>query len=347
MVKSVIFEKKNVLVAGGAGFIGSHLCDELIKTAKVICVDNFITGSEDNIHHLLQNSDFKFIRHDLVEPLDLEAAPELAPFKVAFQGVQEIYNLACPTSPKEYNRYPIETLLANSHGTKNLLDLAVKYQSRFLQMSSSAVYGEPHESTPFPEEYWGYIDPIGPRSAYNEGKRFAESLVVNYRKVHKIPAKIVRIFNTYGPRMKHTDGRLIPDLIAAALRGESLVIYGTEGDISTFCYITDLIEGVLRLMASEEAGPVNLGSAEERRVVDVAGLILNLTGSPSKVTFEPRLPYTAKQGTPNLEKARDALGWFPVVPLEEGLTRTIEYLQGASAIKLEELPIAKSRGRRT
>jgi UDP-glucuronate decarboxylase len=330
-------------VAGGAGFIGSHLCDELVKSSKVICVDNFITGSEENVHHLLQNPDFKFIRHDLAEPFDLDGMPELQQFKVAFQGVQEIYNLACPTSPKDYNRYPIETLLANSHGTKNLLDLAVKHKARFLQLSSSAVYGEPHEATPFPEEYWGYIDPIGPRSAYNEGKRFAESLVVNYRKTHRIPAKIARVFNTYGPRMRHTDGRLIPDIIAAALRGEPLVLYGADSDISTFCYISDLIEGLMRLMASEEHGPVNLGSAEERKVLEVAKMVLELTGSPSKVTFEPRLPYTAKQGTPNLEKARDTLGWFPVVPLEEGLTRTIEYLQGASAIKLEELPIVQPR----
>lgn len=341
MAKPVIFEKKNVVIAGGAGFIGSHLCDELVRTAKVICVDSFITGAEDNIHHLVQNPDFKFIRHDLTEPLDLESLPELAPFKVPFQGVQEIYNLACPTSPKDYNRYPIETLLANSHGTKNLLDVAVRYNSKFLQLSSSAIYGEPHESTPFPEEYWGYIDPIGPRSAYNEGKRFAESLVTNYRKVHRIPAKIARVFNTYGPRMKHTDGRLVPDMIAAALRGEPLVVYGSESDISTFCYITDMVEGLLRLMTSEEHGPVNLGSSEEYRVADAAKMILELTGSPSTITFEPRLPYTAKQGTPNLEKARDSLGWFPVVPLKEGLARTIEYLQGASAIKLEELAIAK------
>jgi nucleoside-diphosphate-sugar epimerase len=343
MVKGVIFEKKNVLVAGGAGFIGSHLCDELLKSAKVICVDNFITGTEDNIHQLTQNPDFKFVRHDISELLDLESMADLAPFKVAFQGVQEIYNLACPTSPKDYNRYPIETLLANSHGTKNLLDLAVKYSGKFLQLSTSAIYGEPQESTPLPEEYWGYIDPIGPRSAYNEGKRFAESLTVNYRKVHGIDAKIARVFNTYGPRMKHTDGRLVPDIISAALRGEPLVMYGAEGDPVTLCYISDMVEGLLRLMASNEPGPVNLGSNEEHRVVDVAKVVLELTGSPSKVRFEPRLPYTSKQGTPNLEKARDALGWFPVVPLREGLSRTVEYLQGASAIRLEELSITKSR----
>ncbi|MBI4089778.1 MAG: GDP-mannose 4,6-dehydratase [Candidatus Kerfeldbacteria bacterium] len=332
-----IFERKNILVTGGAGFVGSHLCDELIKHHKVICVDSFITGAEENINHLLKHPDFEFIRHDLSMPLDLAVLPELRPFKVAFQGVQEVYNLACPTSPKDYNAAPIETLLANSFGTKHALDIAVKYQAKFLHVSTSAIYGEPLEDTPFPENYWGYVDPIGPRSAYNEGKRFAESLVVNYRKRSHLDAKIVRMFNTFGPRMRLTDGRMIPDFVKSAMANQPLVIYGTPDDRSTYCYISDMVEGLLRLMQSSEVGPVNLGNPETHRVVEVAEAIIKLTNSRSTVRYEPHLPYTARQGVPNIRLAKEKLGWFPVVPLADGLQRTVDYMRGSRALTLESI----------
>ncbi|MBI3115638.1 MAG: GDP-mannose 4,6-dehydratase [Candidatus Kerfeldbacteria bacterium] len=337
MKRKPIFERKNVLVTGGAGFIGSHLCDELVKTAKVICIDNFLTGSEENINHLLKHPDFEFLNHDLSEPINLEDLPELKPFQIAFQGVQEIYHLACPTSPKEYNRYPIETLLANAHGTRNVLEIARKYESKLVHTSTSAIYGEPLENAAYPETYWGYIDPIGPRSCYNEGKRFAESLVVNYRQKFKLDLKIARIFNTFGPRMKLTDGRMIPDFVYNAMKGKDVVIYGEEGDTSTFCYISDMIEALLRLMKSHEQGPVNLGNPEVYPIGDVAQKVVEFVGTPAKLTYEPRLPFTARQGVPDISLAKEKLGWFPVVPLEEGLKRTIDYMKGMPAVTLDAL----------
>ncbi|MBI4093013.1 MAG: GDP-mannose 4,6-dehydratase [Candidatus Kerfeldbacteria bacterium] len=337
MKEKPIFERKNILVTGGAGFVGSHLCDELIKHHKVICFDNFITGAEENINHLLKHPDFEFVRHDMSEPIELETLPELRPFKVAFQGIQEIYNLACPTSPKDYRTYPTETLLANAFGTKYALDLAVKYGAKILHVSTSAIYGEPLESTPFPENYWGYIDPIGPRSAYNEGKRFSESLVINYRKKYHIDAKIVRMFNTFGPRMRLTDGRMIPDFVNNSLANDPLVIYGAEDDRSTYCYITDMIEGLLRMMKSNESGPTNLGNPQTHRITDVAQLVIKLTNSRSAIRYEPHLPYTVRQGIPNIQLAKEKLGWFPVVPLEDGLLRTIDYLRGSKTLSLESL----------
>jgi UDP-glucuronate decarboxylase len=334
-----IFERKNVLITGGAGFIGSHLCDRLVKDHKVICVDNFITGSEENINHLLKDPNFEFIRHDMVEPLELEKLPELKAFKVEFQGVQEVFNLACPTSPKDYNKYPIETLLANAYGTKNALDIAQKYQAKFLHLSTSSVYGEPREDVSFPENYWGYINPIGPRSCYNEGKRFAESLVMNYRNKYKFDAKIVRVFNTYGPRMKLTDGRMIPDFINQALNNQPIVIYGSKEDKGAFCYISDFIEGLVRMMKSKEFGPINLGQTKTYTYFEVAEKVINLTGSQSKIKYEAPLPYTAKQGIPNIQQAKEKLGWFPIVDLDEGLKRTTDYMKGSKVVGIEYIKI--------
>lgn len=330
-----IFDKKNVLVAGGTGFLGSHLCDELVKTAKVICVDNFSTSSIENINHLLQNPDFKFIKHDLTETLDLEKFPELHPFKVAFQGVQEIYNFACPTSPKEYTRVPIETLLANAIASRNLLDLAVKYEAKYLLASSSAIYGEPVDSQPFREQYWGFVDPVGPRSCYNEGKRFAESLTMTYREQKKVDAKIVRIFNTYGPRMRLTDGRLIPDLVKSALAGEPLQIYGRPDATSTFCYVSDLIDGVLKMMKSSTGGPINLGSAEPVLLVTVAEKVLALTQSSSPIEHVDAHPFASRQGAPDIRQAQEKLGWFPTIPLEDGLLQTIEAMKASRILTYE------------
>ncbi len=320
-----ILERKNVLVAGGAGFIGSHLCDELIKTANVICVDNFVTGSEENIDLLLQSPHFKFIKHDLREPLALENFPELEVFKVSIQGVQEIYNLACPTSPKQYNLVPIETLITNSEAARYLLELAVKYHSKFLHASSSAIYGDPKGEEMFEESYWGFVDPIGPRSCYNEGKRFAESLVTNYGTHKNVSVRIARIFNTYGPRMKQNDGRMIPDFILHALRNEPLLVYGSVNNEATYCYVSDMVDALMKLMEYESGGVFNLGSLDRKTVGEIANKIIELTGSTSAVKEAEPLPYLAKQGLPDINKAKEALGWFPLIPLKEGLSKTIDY----------------------
>ncbi len=328
MAYKQVLDRPTALVAGGAGFIGSHLSDELVKTRNVICVDNFVTGQEENIDLLLQNPNFKFIKHDLKEPLDLTKFPELEVFQVKFQGVQEIYNLACPTSPKEYNRLPLETLLANSHATYNLLELAVEYGAKFMLASTSSVYGEPSDvNHPFSEDYWGFIDPIGPRSCYNEGKRFAESLATNYGQHKGVNYRIARLFNTYGPRMKLHDGRMIPDMINHALTGRPLVIYGSPEAPSTFCYISDMVDGMVKLMDHETTSVFNLGNPKVHQVGEVAKLILQVTGSNSDVQVKAPMPYLAQQGLPDITKAKDVLGWFPLVPLETGLQKTVDYFK--------------------
>ncbi len=320
-----ILDRSNVLVAGGAGFIGSHLCDALLEKNNVICIDNFITGQEENIDLLMQNQNFKFIKHDLIEPIDLEALPELEVFKVKYQGLQQIYNLACPTSPKEYHHLPIETLLTNSQGTRNLLDLAVKYKARFLHASSASIYGEPVQNQKFKESDWGSIDPVGPRSCYNEGKRFAESLVVNYGNYRSVDFRIARIFNTFGPRMKLQDGRMIPDFIAHALTNQPLTIYGSPEEISTYCYVSDMVDGLLKLMDHTSSGVFNLGSPEPYKMKDIAQMIIDLTSA--RVVFEEAaaLPYLARQGVPDITLAKEQLGWFPLTKLEDGLRSTINY----------------------
>jgi len=320
-----LLDRKNVLVAGGAGFIGSHLCDELIKTCNVICVDNFVTGQEENIDLLLQSPHFEFIRHDIRQPLDLDKLPELDVFRIKLQGVQEIYNLACPTSPQQYKDLPIETLTTNAEGTRHLLDLAVKYKAKFVQASSSAVYGEFKDDTDLNEDYLGIVDPVGPRSCYNEGKRFAESLSVNYGHTHSLSVKVARIFNTYGPRMKLNDGRMIPDFIAHALTNRPLVIYGSQESTSTFCYVSDMVEGLIKLMEYEGDGIFNLGSVDLNTFAEVANIIIRLTSSTSNLKQIEPLPYLSKQGVPNIDKAKEQLGWFPLIPLEQGLKQTVDY----------------------
>jgi UDP-glucuronate decarboxylase len=330
MAISPIFDKKNILVFGGAGFIGSHLCDELIQENKVICVDNFITGKERNIEHLLVNPDFEFVKHDTTQSLDLEKLPELKKFKVEYQGVQEIYYLASPSSPKAYNLYPIETLLANSSGVKNALDLAVKYNAKFLFASSSAIYGEPNEEkTLFREDYYGYFNPVGPRSCYAEAKRFGESLTMNYRNKFNLDTKIVRIFNTYGPRLQLDDGRMIPEMTRQALNNEEIVIYGNEGSFGSYCYIADLIKALTKMMSSAESGPINLGSEWENNLTDIAKIIISLTGSQSKIVYQSLSPLLARQGIADISMAKEKLGWFPVVLITDGLKETVEYLKAS------------------
>jgi len=317
--------KPNILITGGAGFIGSHLADALVNQNHIIVVDNFITGSEKNIDLLLQNPNFEFIKHDLTKPFDLTKFPELKKFKVELQGVQEIYHLACPTSPKEYSKFPIETLMTNSYATWNALEIAKQFKSKFLFLSSSSIYGDLDANQAIKEDNWGHVNPIGPRSCYNEGKRFAESLIMNYHEKFNIDTKIARVFNTYGPRMKTDDGRMIPDQIVAALANKDLVIYGTENDEGSYCYIQDLIEALTRLIKSDLNKPVNLGSTEKHKLKDVAGFIANLTSSKSEIKFEKIPEYSAKQQLiPDISLAKQEIDWFPIVTLEEGLQKTIE-----------------------
>lgn len=332
-----IFDKKNIVVTGGAGFLGSHLCDVLVQRHKVICLDDFSSGREENIHHLLSHPDFEFVRHDISQPIDLENLKELKAFQVPFQGIQEIYHLASPSSPKDYTAHPVETLVTNAIGTKNALDMAKKFGARFLLISSGAIYGEPTEKTPFPENYWGYVDPVGVRSPYQEGKRFAEALTVAYRQRYNLDAKIVRLFNSYGPRMRIDDGRMIPEFIHAALRRQPIIIHGNADDTSTYCFVSDALEGITRMMQSHETGPMNIGHPEEYSVHQVAEKVAALAVGRPDIRLEPPLPYSSKQGVPSTRLARETLGWFPVVPLDEGLQRTIDYLRGVRQVGLETL----------
>lgn len=327
MSSSPVFEKKNILVTGGAGFIGSFLCEKLLVDARVVCVDNFITSQESNIDHLLKNSDFEFIRHDCTIPFDPEAFPELARFKVKFQGIQEIYHLACPTSPKRFDQYKMQTLYANAIGVKNALDLAVRYHAKFVHASASVIYGpRAADNHPYREEDLGVVNLLSPRACYDEGKRFAETMVETYRQVHALDAKIARVFRTYGPRMPLFDGQMIPDFITHALDNKALVIYGDETFKTSLVYVSDMVDGLVKLMQMPpDIGPVNLGSDLDVPLIDVAQRIIEMTGSTSRITFEPPLLFMTQLGLPDISKAKDRLGWLPLVQLDEGLKRTIDY----------------------
>ena len=327
MTEKPVFDKKNVLVTGGAGFIGSHLCEELLKTSRVICLDNFMTSQESNIDHLLKNPDFEFIRHDISTPFDPEAFPELARFKVKFQGLQEIYHLACPTSAKKFDQYMMQTLYANSIGVKNALDLAVRYQAKFVHASTSVVYGpRPADGHQFKEEEYGAVDVLSPRACYDEGKRFAETSCKTYELVHKVDVRIARVFRTYGPRMTLFDGQMIPDFITNALDGKELEIFGDEAFRTSLVYVTDVVDGMIKIMAAGvNPGPVNLGSDVDVPLVDVANRIMEMTGSASKIAFRDSLMFITQLGLPDLTKAKEKLGWIPLVTLDDGLKRTIDY----------------------
>ena len=326
---SPIFEKKNVIVTGGAGFIGSHLCERLLKEAKVICIDNFFNSSPENINHLLQYPDFEFINYDVSKPLDLDQFEELEKFKVKFQGIQEVYHLACPTSPKNFEKEKIEMLRSNSVGTLNALDLAVKHKAKFVFTSTSVIYGDPTaKKNVFKESDLGWFDHLSPRACYDEGKRFSETCIETYRQVYGLDAKIARIFNTYGPHMKIFESQLIPDFIINAINGRDLLIYGDENFATSLCYVSDTVDGLVRLMASDpEVKTVNLGSDEVVKMVDVAKMIIQMTGSKSKIVFQPPLLFLTKKGAPDLSYVRDALDWMPLVRLEDGLDKTIDYVQ--------------------
>lgn len=327
----VIFDKKNVLVLGGAGFLGSNLCDELVKEAKVICVDNFLSSTAKNIEHLLSNPNFVFINHDMSEPLDLESLVELGKFKIPFQGLQEIYNLACPMSAKNFVKNRERILLSNSYVIKNALDIALKYRAKFLQFSSSVVYGLRDNlisSEKIKEDYLGQVDLLSERSCYDEGKRFAESFVNTYRQVFDLETKIIRIFRTYGPRMALGDDQMISDFVNDALNDQDIVIFGDRDFSSSLCFVDDVIDAAIKVMRSSESdGPFNVGSEEDLKLYEVARKIIELTGSKSKIIFSDNKIFMTQLALPDTYKIRNELGWMPIVTLENGLKKTILDLQ--------------------
>jgi len=327
MPETPIFDKKNVLVTGGAGFIGSFLCERLLKDNKVICVDNFITSSERNIDHLLQNPDFEFIRADVNEPLNLESYSELERFKIKFQGVQEIYHLACPTSAKKFDQFKHQTLLSNSVGMRYVLDLAVKYKAKVFHASTSVVYGpRPADDHLFKENEFGAFDHMSPRACYDEGKRWAESMCATYKDVFGLDVRIARIFRTYGPRMPLFDGQMIPDFVTDALDGKDVIIFGDDKFRTSLIFVSDVVDGIVKLMKMPtDPGPVNLGSDYDVKLVDVATKVIKLVNSNSKVVFQPPIMFMTPLGLPDLTLAKDQLGWIPFVSLEQGLKKTIEY----------------------
>ena len=303
-----------ILVTGGAGFIGSHLCERLVgEKNEVLCLDNFFTGRRENILHLLDDQRFELVRHDVIEPILLE--------------VDQIYNLACPASPIHYQYNPVKTVKTNVMGTINMLGLAKRVRARILQASTSEVYGDPLEH-PQTEKYWGNVNPIGLRSCYDEGKRLAETLMIDYHRQNRVDIRIARIFNTYGPKMLENDGRVVSNFIVQALRGESLTIYGQGDQTRSFCYVDDLVEGLIRLMNADGVHePVNLGNPVEFTIKDLAGEVIRMCGSTATIEYLPLPQDDPRQRQPDITRARELLGWVADVPLRDGLEKTVAYFK--------------------
>jgi UDP-glucuronate decarboxylase len=307
---------KRVLVTGGAGFVGSHLCEELLKRGdEVLCVDNFFTGTRHNVEHLIGNRRFELVRHDVTFPLYVE--------------VDEIYNLACPASPIHYQYDPVQTTKTSVHGAINMLGLAKRLRAKILQASTSEVYGDPAVH-PQREDYWGNVNPIGPRSCYDEGKRCAETLFFDYHRQHQLRIKVARIFNTYGPRMHPQDGRVVSNFIVQALKGQAITIYGDGSQTRSFGYVSDLVDGLMRLMDSDDSstGPINLGNPGEFTMRQLADLVIELTGSKSPIVHLPLPQDDPRQRQPDISRAKAQLGWEPTIALREGLKATIRYFDG-------------------
>ena len=310
-----VSNRKRVMVTGGAGFLGSHLCERLLNDGHdVLCVDNFYSGTKDNIEHLVENPHFEMMRHDVTFPLYVE--------------VDEIYNLACPASPIHYQRDPVQTTKTSVHGAINMLGLAKRTKAKILQASTSEVYGDP-EVHPQNESYWGHVNPIGIRSCYDEGKRCAETLFFDYHRQHQLEIKVVRIFNTYGPRMHPNDGRVVSNFIVQALSGKDITIYGDGSQTRSFCYVDDLIEGFIRLMASpsDTTGPINIGNPVESTIKELAETVIAMVGGKSKLIFNPLPQDDPKQRKPDITLARNKLGWEPKVKLHDGLSNTVDYFK--------------------
>jgi UDP-glucuronate decarboxylase len=325
--------ERRVLVTGGAGFIGSHLCDRLLERGdEVLCIDNFYTGTRRNVHHLRSNPRFELMRHDVCFPLYVE--------------VDEIFNLACPASPIHYQFDPVQTTKVSVHGSINMLGLAKRVKAKVLQASTSEVYGDPTVH-PQKEDYWGNVNPIGLRSCYDEGKRCAETLFFDYRRQHRLPIKVARIFNTYGPGMHPNDGRVVSNFIMQALRNEDITVYGEGNQTRSFCYVDDLVDGLIRLMGTPDdvTGPVNLGNPSEFPIRQLAESVIALTGSSSKIVYRPLPEDDPKQRCPDISLAKKLLAWEPRVELQDGLMKTIEYFEQLlrSDPKDERLPIRSAK----
>ncbi|OIP03371.1 MAG: NAD-dependent dehydratase [Bacteroidetes bacterium CG2_30_32_10] len=307
--------KKKILITGGAGFLGSHLCERLLNEGnEVVCLDNYFTGQKQNISHLLSNPYFELIRHDVTTPFFIE--------------VDEIYNLACPASPIHYQYNPIKTIKTSVMGAINMLGLAKRIKAKILQSSTSEVYGDP-EVHPQVESYWGHVNPIGTRACYDEGKRCAETLFINYYKQNEVRIKIMRIFNTYGPRMHPNDGRVVSNFIVQALKSEDITIYGTGNQTRSFCYVSDLIDGMIKLMNTGDdfIGPINIGNPNEFTIMELAKKVIEITGSKSKISYNPLPSDDPTQRQPNITLAKEKLNWQPKINLEEGLINTIDYFK--------------------
>ena len=308
-----------IMITGGAGFIGSHLCDRLLERGdEVLCVDNFFTGARSNVEHLIGHTRFELMRHDVTFPLFVET--------------DQIYNMACPASPVHYQFDPVQTTKTSVHGAINMLGLAKRTKARILQASTSEVYGDPNIH-PQTEDYWGHVNPIGPRSCYDEGKRCAETLFFDYHRQHQLDIKVARIFNTYGPRMHPNDGRVVSNFIVQALKGEDITLYGDGEQTRSFCYVDDLVDGLIALMDSAEGvtGPINLGNPGEFTIKELAEQVIDLTGSTSNMVHKPLPQDDPRQRQPDIRRAADQLNWAPKVALRDGLTRTIDYFDGLLA----------------
>ena len=312
-----MIHKKRILVTGGAGFIGSHLCEKLLDAGNhVLCVDNLFTGQKANIRHLMNNDHFEFLHHDIIQPL--------------LADVDQIYNLACPASPVHYQYNPVKTIQTSVVGMYNMLELARQVRARILQASTSEVYGDPSVH-PQPETYWGNVNPVGPRSCYDEGKRCAETLCTDYHLQNRVEVRLARIFNTYGPRMALDDGRVVSNFAVQAIRGESVTVYGDGSQTRSFCFVDDLVDGLIRLMEYEgddAAKPVNLGNPHEISILDLASIIIGITESRSEIIKKPLPGDDPKQRKPDIARAKEILGWEPVIKVEDGLKKTMEYFRG-------------------
>ena len=309
--------RKRILVTGGAGFIGSHLCEELLRRGnEVICLDNFFTGRKEHVAHLMDNPYFEIIRHDIIHPIDVV--------------IDEIYNLACPASPVHYQYNPVKTINTNVVGASNMLELARRSKAKILQASTSEVYGDPVVH-PQVESYWGNVNPIGIRSCYDEGKRCAETLFFDYHRQYGVDIRVIRIFNTYGPRMLENDGRVVSNFIVQALRGQDITIYGTGEQTRSFCYVSDLVCGMIAMMDGDVTGPVNFGNPREMTIKEIAEMVLSLTGSSSKLVYQPLPQDDPCKRKPDISCAMNTLGWKPEIALEDGLQRTIDYFRNTIA----------------
>lgn len=317
--------RKNYVVLGGAGFLGSNLCERLIRDYNVVCIDDFTTSSEKNINHLLKLPNFELIKHNINEPIDLEQINELGQFQIPVFGIEGVFNLAIPSSVKNFDKLTEHIIKTNTLGLINGLELATKYKAKFMHFSSSVIYGDVPKDEFIKEDYRGLSDHLNETACYDEGKRYAETIVESYRKFKNLDTKIVRIFRSYGPRMLLDDGQMIPDFILAALENKDLVIYGDETFTTSLCYVSDIVEGCIKVMNSPLSDPVNIGSTNVYRISDVAAKIIELVGSDSKIVYEKPKQFMRQLALPDITKIKEEIGWFPIVTLEDGIRKTVDF----------------------